>query len=87
MGRNPTTESPPSSPEVEGKSEFPETPEKHEAYPRMFPRIGPQYQTRIGKETEPLDRPKPQKISTEYPENTLEEVSYGLDETKCKFME
>ena len=87
MGRNPTTveESPPSSPEGDGKSEFPETPEKHdEAYARMFPRLGPQYQTRIGKDTEPLDRPKPMKMSTEYPDNTLDEVSYGLDERKCK---
>ena len=51
----------------------PMTPEK-ELYPRRFPRIGSQFQTRISKSTEPSDRPSPMLLSTDFPYLTSDDV-------------
>jgi hypothetical protein len=42
--------------------------------PRRFPRIGSQFQTRIAKSSDPLDRPLPERMSVEYPYVTEIEV-------------
>jgi hypothetical protein len=51
----------------------PESPEK-ETFPRRFPRLGAQFQTKLPKSTEPLDRPPPERFSTEYPHITETEA-------------
>ncbi|KAG7373105.1 PLU-1-like protein [Nitzschia inconspicua] len=53
--------------------ESPRSPDR-QVIPRRFPRIGSQFQTRISKSTEPLDRPIPDRMSAEYPHTTEYEV-------------
>ena len=61
--------------------ESPRSPDR-QIIPRRFPRIGSQFQTRIGKSTEPLDRHPPDRVSSEYPYVTQDEVDiwreYGV---------
>lgn len=73
MGKN--------SPLVTGDDKYmlesPKSPDK-QVIPRRFPRIGSQFQTRIAKSTDPLDRPLPDLMSAEYPYVTeFEVVSNG----------
>jgi hypothetical protein len=51
----------------------PNSPDKH-VIPRRFPRVGSQFQTRIAKWSDPLDRPPPDRMSVEYPYATEIEV-------------
>jgi hypothetical protein len=58
--------------------ESPRSPDR-QVIPRRFPRIGSQFQTRIGKSTEPLDRRPPDRMSTKYPYATEHEVNRCRD--------
>jgi hypothetical protein len=53
--------------------DVPMTPEK-ELYPRRFPRLGSQFQTRISKSTEPSDRPAALLLSVDFPYLTTQDV-------------
>jgi hypothetical protein len=53
--------------------ESPIPPDK-QVIPRRFPRIGSQFQTKIAKGSDPLDRPPPDRMSEEYPYATEAEV-------------
>ncbi len=75
MGRN----SPSNTEEEKYHLESPRSPEK-QVIPRRFPRIGGQFQTRIAKSTEPLNRPAPDRMSTAYPNVTEREVTRYEDE-------
>lgn len=57
----------------EEDSDVPMTPER-QAYPRRFPRLGSQFQTRISKSIEPSDRPSPLPMSVEFPYLTTLDV-------------
>lgn len=51
----------------------PESPEKS-SFPRRFPRLGIQFQTKISKANEPLERPPPELMSNIYPHITETEA-------------
>lgn len=59
-----------------GEGEVPNTPESPDkpAFPRRFPRLGIQFQTKIPKSNEPLERPPPESCSADYPHLTETEA-------------
>ena len=69
MGRNSKEED-----NVHHYLESPRSPGSH-VIPRRFPRLGSQFQTRIPKSTDPLERPTPALMSTEVPYATKEDVT------------
>jgi hypothetical protein len=66
MARTPICRRRGQQPEAAHVSDTPESPDKP-TFPRRFPRLGSQFQTKISKSNEPLERPPPECMSTEYP--------------------
>jgi hypothetical protein len=59
----------------------PQSPDRP-AYPRRFPRIGGQFQTRISKARDQLERPLPELMSSEFPHVSEEEFQGNKDSNK-----
>jgi hypothetical protein len=78
--RRTQSDNPGSEGEVEPKQdEEPKSPEK-QLYPRRFPRIGSQFQTRISKDTaEPTGRPVPDRFSVDFPHLSVKDADSGQD--------
>jgi hypothetical protein len=70
MGRK----SPPTPRDTTVEHRYPESPKSpsSQVIPRRFPRIGSQFQTRIPKSTDPLERPAPDVMSMDVPYTTVE---------------
>jgi hypothetical protein len=69
MGRNPIYRARGQPQDAAKAPEEPESPEKP-AFPRRFPRLGSQFQTKMPQSNGPLERPSPERMSTEYPHIT-----------------
>ena len=65
----------PSEPKI---TDDPQSPDKP-AYPRRFPRLGSNFQTRVPKTKEPLERPPPVQMSAEFPHVCETERTQKID--------
>jgi len=67
MGRTPIVRRKPTTPQDGTHVTDEDSSPTKEAYPRRFPRLGSQFQTRLPRSNDPLDRPLPKLISREHP--------------------